>query len=504
MSKVKRASTLSGLVDSDVEDMMFHELPTPDSAAENRAPAKKTRGRPKVAPSKVTKTKAPARRTSGRVTATAKATNVAPAKGRRKALADKTNRQDDGETEDVDDFEEDLLMEDAEVEEPVLAKQATTKPAKKAAVPRRNAAKGIRTSVDDSQAVPQPVPRAKKGRPARKEITEEPSPEKVIQETQQDAMDLDGEADEELEESVIEQSVARIAHNSRQTSHSRPRQQFIPRQRAGSASDTERGDPNLRRKLGEMTKKYENLQLKHQDLREIGLKEAERNYETLRRQSEDKTKKYNDLIASMKTDLVTQTSLAKESRGLKKKIETQASELAALQLQVEEMTASLNEAQAQNKTLSAKLAANRTVAASVESANAPKIPGSAMKAGIRMIGSAEAAQAAQHAQLKEDLYSDLTGLLVRSVDRKTEEDVFDCLQTGRNGTLHFKLAAANEKSSESYDDAQCNYVPQLDPSRDKALMELLPDYLVDEITFPRQHAAKFYARVVKALTEKPA
>lgn len=293
MSKVKRASTLSGLVDSDVEDMMFHELPTPDSAAENRAPAKKTRGRPKVAPSKVTKTKAPARRTSGRVTATAKATNVAPAKGRRKALADKTNRQDDGETEDVDDFEEDLLMEDAEVEEPVLAKQATTKPAKKAAVPRRNAAKGIRTSVDDSQAVPQPVPRAKKGRPARKEITEEPSPEKVIQETQQDAMDLDGEADEELEESVIEQSVARIAHNSRQTSHSRPRQQFIPRQRAGSASDTERGDPNLRRKLGEMTKKYENLQLKHQDLREIGLKEAERNYETLRRQSEDKTKSRN-------------------------------------------------------------------------------------------------------------------------------------------------------------------------------------------------------------------
>lgn len=136
----------------------------------------------------------------------------------------------------------------------------------------------------------------------------------------------------------------------------------------------------------------------------------------------------------MKADLATQTSLGKESRGLKKKLDTQASELAALQLKVEELTASLSEAQSQNKTLSAKLAANRTVAASVESANAPKVPGSAMKAGIRMIGSAEAAQAAQHAQLKEDLYSDLTGLLVRSVDRKAEEDIFDCLQTGRNGS----------------------------------------------------------------------
>lgn len=69
--------------------------------------------------------------------------------------------------------------------------------------------------------------------------------------------------------------------------------------------------------------------------------------------------------------------------------------------------------------------------------------------------------------------------------------------------LHFKLAAANEKSSESYEDAQCSYIPQLDPSRDKALMELLPDYLVDEITFPRPQAAKFFARVMKALTEKP-
>lgn len=80
--------------------------------------------------------------------------------------------------------------------------------------------------------------------------------------------------------------------------------------------------------------------------------------------------------------------------------------------------------------------------------------------------------------------------------------MFDCIQTGRNGTLHFKLAAANEKASESYDDAQCNYVPQLNESRDRDLMELLPEYLVDEITFPRDQAAKFYARVVKALTEK--
>lgn len=224
--------------------------------------------------------------------------------------------------------------------------------------------------------------------------------------------------------------------------------------------------------------------------------------------------------------------------------------MTALQTQVAQLKASLAESQAENKTLKAenkifasenktlisenknltsenktittKLAANRTAASSVESVHS-KVPGSAVKSngGIRMVGTAEAAQLAQAAQLKEDIYGDLTGLIIQGVKREAEEDVFNCLQTSRNGSklpihlppkpsltlniaLHFKLEIANDKSAESYDDAQCSYVPQLDPSRDQGLMELLPDYLVDEITFPRHQAAKFYARVVKALTEKPA
>jgi hypothetical protein len=127
--------------------------------------------------------------------------------------------------------------------------------------------------------------------------------------------------------------------------------------------------------------------------------------------------------------------LAKDSSGLKKKLDSQKIEIASLQAQLAKMTVSLSEAQSENKTLSAKLAANRTAAASVESTTA-KVPSSAVKAngGIRMVGSAEAAQVAQAAQLKEDIYSDLTGLIIRSVKREAEEDVFDCIQTGRNGS----------------------------------------------------------------------
>lgn len=43
-------------------------------------------------------------------------------------------------------------------------------------------------------------------------------------------------------------------------------------------------------------------------------------------------------------------------------------------------------------------------------------------------------QATQTAKMKENLYSDLTGLLVTSIKRDGPEDVYDCIQTGRNGS----------------------------------------------------------------------
>lgn len=125
----------------------------------------------------------------------------------------------------------------------------------------------------------------------------------------------------------------------------------------------------------------------------------------------------------------------KESRDVKRLVDVQAADISKLQAKVTQLTSSLSDAHIENKTLSAKLAANRNAAASVESANG-RGPGSAVKAngGIRLMGSAEVAHAAQLAQLKEDLYSDLTGLIIRDVKREAEDDVYDCIQTGRNGS----------------------------------------------------------------------
>lgn len=142
----------------------------------------------------------------------------------------------------------------------------------------------------------------------------------------------------------------------------------------------------------------------------------------------------NELIASLKSDLAKQSALAKESRSLRKQLESRDSEIEELKSKLAQVSTTLAESQAENKILSTKLAANRTAATSVESVHT-KVPGSAVKAnGIRMVGSVEAALAAQTAQLKEDLYSDLCGLIIRGVKREADQDIYDCIQTGRNGS----------------------------------------------------------------------
>jgi len=148
----------------------------------------------------------------------------------------------------------------------------------------------------------------------------------------------------------------------------------------------------------------------------------------------------------LKKELTTQTALAQESRSLQKHLSSQDAELAKVQAKAAQLSTSLFEAQNENKAVQAKLAASRTAAASVESVHA-KAPGSAIKASGQtrtlMVGSAEAAQAAQVAQLKEDLYSDLTGLILRGVKRCDDSDVYDCIQTGRNGS---KLGAQSKET----------------------------------------------------------
>lgn len=66
--------------------------------------------------------------------------------------------------------------------------------------------------------------------------------------------------------------------------------------------------------------------------------------------------------------------------------------------------------------------------------------------------------------------------------------------------LHFHLTVA--AGSESYEDTEFVYQPLLNDQRDKELLDLLPDYLTEEICFPRGQAAKFYCKVVDSMSKK--
>ena len=66
--------------------------------------------------------------------------------------------------------------------------------------------------------------------------------------------------------------------------------------------------------------------------------------------------------------------------------------------------------------------------------------------------------------------------------------------------LHFQLSIANE--GEDYDDQQFCYTPLLDEKRDADLLDLLPDYLTDDIEFPRHQVAKFYEKILNSMTRK--
>ncbi|EFX03447.1 chromosome segregation protein [Grosmannia clavigera kw1407] len=333
-----------------------------------------------------------------------------------------------------------------------------------------------------------------------------------------DSMDIDEKADDET--TMHAQTEAPPATS--QAGFQSPMRRSQPAQRPSSAlrgkgvavSSEPSGDAAVRRRLGDLTKKHDSLEVRFQNLRDVGVKEAERNFERLKRQGDERVKISDELIASLRAELATYRDLAKEGARAKREWDACEARAAELQGRVDQLTAALGDAKAEARSLTTKLAAARTSVAEGVAAGAVAgvVPGSAMK---KMAGhgglaadraaAAAAAAASQVVQLKENLYGDLTGLLVYSARRDGSRELYDCIQTGRSGSLHFKLCIDNDSShgrdggGDDDNESQFVYMPQLDASRDADLISRLPDYLVEEISFPRAQAAKFYSRVVQSL-----
>ena len=315
MPKTKTVASLSGFVESDMDDELDNAtpeaFPTPDSNQENNvAPAKKGRTKTKAAGAKFTKTKAPARRASGGAAVVKK--KVAPRKkaaGKREPLKEQTNIQHGSDTEDVDGFDAQGIENGDPIEDPSDAEE---KVVKKQPPKRKPAARGKKKAeAEKDQAESEPEPQSKvtekdgefeytptisrqtkvnaKPAEAAQKKAGRPRAPKEIPETQTEPMDLDPSS-LPVDDDAIPQSVYRQTSNFRASS--KTQQPSVIRRRAGSASDTERtgNDPTIRRKLGDLTKKFDNLEMKYSNLREVGIEEAKTNFEKLKVQSEAKTK----------------------------------------------------------------------------------------------------------------------------------------------------------------------------------------------------------------------
>lgn len=134
------------------------------------------------------------------------------------------------------------------------------------------------------------------------------------------------------------------------------------------------------------------------------------------------------MIAALKEELEAQRALGKQTRTLQKQLADRDAEMERLSRQAEEKDTQLSSAQSEVKALQAKLAAARNTASSLESTKGAK------NTPANRAQSAETAQVAQIAQLKEDFYSDLTGLIIRDVKKRETDHLYDCIQTGSNGS----------------------------------------------------------------------
>lgn len=120
--------------------------------------------------------------------------------------------------------------------------------------------------------------------------------------------------------------------------------------------------------------------------------------------------------------------MAKQGKAAQHKLDLSEAKCDTLRTTIDGLNTSLDDARSEIKTLNTKLVAARNAEAA---SRAP--PGSVLKSTTA--ASRQASSEAVHAaQAKEDLYTDLTGLIVRGFKQEGEDDVFDCIQTGRNGS----------------------------------------------------------------------
>ena len=309
MPKAKPIASLSGMAETDMDDDTMNTevgaFPTPDSNQEN-GPAKKRAGRGKATAKRFTK---PRTRRSGDDIPPKNVPSKTKASAKQRApLKERKNARRADDTEEVDELET-QANEDTAMDELVKPKQPAKRKApgnKVGRPPKKPVTQHVNAIEKDGEFEYTPTV-ARQSKDLNKITTKQqeistaenrqPSVvpqhlEKVIPETQVLNNNISsGFPEEDYEdEDAVPQSEFRTTNNSGSTAPSR--QPPFERRRAGSASESDRAgnDPATRRKLGDITRKFDNLELKYRTLKETVAKEAQVNLKRFEAGSQAKAK----------------------------------------------------------------------------------------------------------------------------------------------------------------------------------------------------------------------
>ena len=274
MPRAKAQTSLLGLIESESEADLGLEsrAAKPQNVRPSKTmPPKKAAARGRGSTNKVTKPGQATNRPGAKSAAVADAKDASRSSGSGRGRSTKAATA----TEIAD--------SQAPVDEPTQpAKAKPGRGRRKAATPEEDD-RGIDPLSDpivDLEAEPLKPMRGQRGRVKKMHSAVEPITE--IPETQlpPDPLDISTHDETDRMEDLPPPSVStRQAHSSFSVSRPAP-----PIREHGTAM----AEASLRRRLGELTHKYDSLEQKYRDLREIGVKEAELNFDKLKKQSDER------------------------------------------------------------------------------------------------------------------------------------------------------------------------------------------------------------------------
>ncbi|EGX51632.1 hypothetical protein AOL_s00054g31 [Orbilia oligospora ATCC 24927] len=255
----------------------------------------------------------------------------------------------------------------------------------------------------------------------------------------------------------------------------------LPNKRRGKKIEAEKAskapakpDPN------ELADELAQLKLKFEKLRRLQADDADAIYAEQIKALEERDKASQRIVVNLKAELKSRSISLQELQEKEKRIQELEKQNSLMEDKIERLLQD-------HAVLSAKLETARNIG---------KMPSNNSKT------TASSSVSKEFSQHRENLYSDLCGLIVVNV--KSDEDggiEYDCLSTGKNGALHFKLQLDAEDDEDQVDDdgPYFTYNPMLERGRDERLIAVLPPIFRDEMNFKRTRGVDFYLQLMQSL-----